>query len=117
VKEWMMQYVKYLGFLQLDLHIITKFNEEPHSWLSNELKMDIVTVLAKHDIVTDHLIIDFLESEKCEQKDILHKALIDAGKRIGKENLLSEQKSKRRLNDEYKTVTDEGLQDDNNKKP
>ncbi|WP_342540358.1 hypothetical protein MHI39_23785 [Heyndrickxia sp. FSL K6-6286] len=87
-----MQYVKHLGFLQLDMCIITKLDEVPHSKISDELLSDIVTVLAKHEVVTDSIIFDFLSSERCEQKDILHKALIEAGKRIATENLLAAQK-------------------------
>lgn len=87
-----MQSVKHLGFLQIDMYIITKLNEVPHSKISDELLIDIVTVLAKHEVVTDSLIFDFISSEKCEQKDILHKALIEAGKRIATENLLAAQK-------------------------
>ncbi|MFY2158468.1 hypothetical protein ACOSZF_23215 [Cytobacillus firmus] len=87
-----MQYVKHLGFLQIDMHIITKLDEVPHSKISDELLLDIVTVLAKHEVVTDSLIFDFISSEKCEQKDILQKALIEAGKRIATENLLAAQK-------------------------
>jgi hypothetical protein len=78
----MMVHTKNSGFLIVDMYMITQLCDEPYSKLSNEIYSDIVTVLAKHNIVTDHININFLESNNCEQKDILHLALIEAGKRI-----------------------------------
>lgn len=83
-----MEYSKQLGFIQVELHRITKINEDPRADISEKLLTDLITLLAKYEIVTDHFIFDFSSSEKCEQRDILHLALIKAGMRIEKENQL-----------------------------
>ncbi|KGR83652.1 hypothetical protein [Lysinibacillus boronitolerans] len=83
-----MQYSKQLGFIQVELHRITKINEDPRADISEKLLTDLITLLAKYEIVTDHFTFDFSSSEKCEQRDILHLALIKAGMRIEKENQL-----------------------------
>ena len=88
-----MQYDKHLGYLLINFHIITKLSEDPYSYRSEKLLSDIVTVLAKHKIVTDSFLLDFSESVDCEQKDILHLSLIEAGKRIEKESLLADQRN------------------------
>ena len=79
-------YSKHLGFIQVDLYRITKINQEPRSDICDELLMDIITVLAKYEVVTDNFILDFTSSEDCDKKDIFHLSLIKAGKRIEKEN-------------------------------
>lgn len=79
-------YSKHLGFIQVDLYRITKINQDPRSDIYDELLMDIITVLAKYEVVTDNFILDFTSSEDCDKKDIFHLSLIKAGKRIEKEN-------------------------------
>lgn len=78
-------YSKHLGFIQVDLYRITKFHQDPRADIYEELLMDIITVLAKYEVVTDKFIFDFTSSEDCDKKDIFHLSLIKAGMRIGKE--------------------------------
>ncbi len=86
-------YVKQTGFIQIDLYIIIKEMDDPYSQIPEELTSDLVTTLAKYGVVTDGLLLFFEDDcEKCEKKDILHKSLIEAGKRIATENLLADQK-------------------------
>lgn len=86
-----MKYAKHLGYLNINFYIITKFIEDPNSCVSEDLLSDIVTVLAKHKVVTDSLLLGFSENTYCEQKDLLHLSLIEAGKRIEKANQLDDQ--------------------------
>lgn len=60
-----MEYSKQLGFIQVELHRITKINEDPRADISEKLLTDLITLLAKYEIVTDHFIFDFSSSEKC----------------------------------------------------
>ena len=79
-------YSKHLGFIQVDLYRITKINQDPRTDIYDELLMDIITVLAKYEVVTENFIFDFTSSEDCDKNDIFHLSLIKAGKRIEKEN-------------------------------
>lgn len=79
-------YSKHLGFIQVDLYRITKINQDPRTDIYDELLMDIITLLAKYEVVTENFIFDFTSSEDCDKKDIFHLSLIKAGKRIEKEN-------------------------------
>ncbi|MFD2215314.1 hypothetical protein [Metabacillus endolithicus] len=81
-----MAYSKHLGFIQVDLYRITEINQDPRTDIYNELLMDMITVLAKYEVVTENFIFDFTISEDCDKKDIFHLSLIKAGKRIEKEN-------------------------------
>ncbi|WP_312098443.1 hypothetical protein [Niallia sp.] len=76
--------------MHIDFYVITKLSEDPNSYRSEELLSDIVKILAKHKIVSERILLDFLESVDCEQKDILHLALIEAGKSIEKDSLLED---------------------------
>lgn len=86
-----MKNAKHLGYLHIEFYIITKLIEDPNSCVSEKLLSDIVTVLAKHKVVTDSLLLGFSESTECEQKDLLHLSLIESGKRIEKANQLAGQ--------------------------
>lgn len=78
-------YSKQLGFIQVDLYRITKIHENPRTDIYDELLMDIITVLAKYEVVTDNFIFDFTSSEECDKRDLFHLSLIKAGMRIEKE--------------------------------
>ncbi|PLT33655.1 hypothetical protein [Bacillus sp. V5-8f] len=85
-----MEYIKHLGFLQIELHRITKINEDPRTDIAEKLLIDLITLMAKHELVTNRYIFDFSRNEKCEQRDNLHLSLIKAGMQIEKENQLLE---------------------------
>ncbi|WP_026562915.1 hypothetical protein [Bacillus sp. J37] len=77
-----MRHIKHIGFLQIGLHRITKINEDARGDIDEKLVIDLITLLAKHDVITDSFIFDFISTENCEQKDIINLSLIKKGMEI-----------------------------------
>lgn len=91
-----MVFSKHLGFIHVELYRITKVHQDTRADIYNELLMDIITVLAKYEVVTDNFIFDFINNEDCDKRDIFHMSLIKAGMKIEKK--IKVKKSKKDYN-------------------